>query len=324
MKNIFVTIVLVTIALTTFRYSFGQSSSSVTFSGLTDPERQRREQERRAERDLDRRMNIMRDLEKSSRLRSQPQQTVVISEPVLDKDAKERVRLLRRIDPRDLEENSGVLKLQNTGILKLFPNQNCVTAQLVRIDGECSDFVPMSSSFSFRQRAYIDAAYQDLEFVDGMFVSRGFFNQAAFAELGDTPIEEIDSNHSSILALTTIGTSDHYLDDARDTAKQLTFGLSANGITLSNKTMPEVGKTYALRVVAYKLDHFIPAFSPKSSLTELKFLSLSVDRRVDQTIVFRVVRKDEKNGLTIVWREIKSADAPRLKLGKGKSLSDFR
>lgn len=314
----FPVVVIVAIVL----FSTGAVLSQTTAS-LTAEERLRRDQERRAERDLERRMNLMRDLDKTARTRDQVDQRAIV-EPNLDKDARERVKNLRRIDQNVLNEYAKFLTLDNTGIIKLFPNQDCVSEQTVRINGDCKDFVPMSSSFSFRHRGYIVELYQDIEFVSGELRSRGFFSQGAFVLLGDIPIDEIDENDPAIVALAKVGNDDVYIHDARETTKTLKKGLEVNGMTLKSAVLPEIGKTYALRTIAYRFDGYVTPASPKSSMTEMKFLSLPFDRRTDQTVLFRIVRKGENDDLTIVWREVKHSDAPKLKMAKDEVLTDFR
>ncbi len=295
-----------------------------TMSGLTDPNVQRREQEKRNDADLDRRMKLMADLERSSIQRSQEIKEPAAAEPVIDKETKDRIMLQRRVRASDAAPYAELLKSDTAGIVKIFPSMNCLTATVVRVDAECAAYVPMSSDFSFRERSYIDHFYEDIGLAEGVFANRAFFTQAAFAELGDTPLAAGLANDERVLALAKVGVKDATTDDARLTAAHLKATFQVGGVQLRSQVVPAVGSTYALRVIAYRFAGNVPPPTAGSPMIELRFLSLDADKREDITLVFRVLAKDENGGLTVVWKEIRCVDAPKLKLAKGRPLSDFR
>jgi hypothetical protein len=79
------------------------------------------------------------------------------------------------------------------------------------------------------------------------------------------------------------------------------------------KAVPMIeNATYALRVVAYKGNIF-------RSFRGFRFDVLDGDKRVDLTIVFRVVRKDADGSATLVWKELERRDAPRIRFMKRKT-----
>jgi len=182
----------------------------------------------------------------------------------------------------------------------------------------------MSSDFSFRNRGYIDHFYEDIGYTDGVFSNRAFFTQAAFIELGDVPLRVELSTDPKVLALAKVADKDVTIDDAKLTAAQLKATMEIDAVPVSSQVVPELGKTYGLRVIAYRFSGSVPPVTAKSSLIELRFLSLNADKRDDLTLVFRILSKDENGGLTIVWQELRRAAAPKLKLGKGQPLLDFR
>ena len=189
-----------------------------SMSGLTDPTIVRREQDRNNDRDLDRRMKLMADLERSSMQRSQQIKDPAVPEPVIDKETKERIMLERRIRASEAAPYTELFKSKTAGIIKIFPSMNCLTATVIRVDAECSSYVPMSSDFSFRARAYIDHFYEDIGFTDGVFSNRAFFTQAAFVEMGDVPLSMALSTDHRILALGKVAIKDVTIDDAKLTA----------------------------------------------------------------------------------------------------------
>ena len=59
-------------------------------------------------------------------------------------------------------------------------------------------------------------------------------------------------------------------------------------------------------------------------MIELKFLSLSMDKRSDAVVAFKVVEIDGQGGVTLVWKLLSSKDAPKLKFQKGSAPRDLR
>ena len=127
----FVLIVVFVVLLT----SFGVAQVTIVSSDTV------RARERRNEADLERRMSDMRALDPTAR-RQRKRELPLTKAPELDRSAKERIMKLRRVDPADLETYSDFLKQEKTGIFKLFPDLDCLTPNLIRIDGGCTDFVP--------------------------------------------------------------------------------------------------------------------------------------------------------------------------------------
>jgi hypothetical protein len=64
--------------------------------------------------------------------------------------------------------------------------------------------------------------------------------------------------------------------------------------------------------------------SNETTTDEMMFLSLAFDKRLDMIVVFRILGRDEFDGLTIVWKELKRKDAAKIKFGKREVLKDFR
>lgn len=293
-----------------------QTPTGGRLSGLSTPDQQNREQERRNDRDFDRRLNTMRDLERTAQVQTDRMREAGYKEPKITSEAKERVREMRKVNVADLNQYAAFLKLENTGIFKLFPNFNCLTDDLIRIDGECANFVPMSSDFSFRQKAYIDSQYSDIQFSGDELRSTSFFTQGMLLSLGDVPIEGVSlegvSEFEKIVPAKNI-------DEATAAAAEF----QKIGQVLSSRIKPQLNATYALRVIAYKVANSFPPITDKTSQIQLRFMSLAFDKRSDEIIAFRIIRKDELGGLTIVWKRLQKLDAPKIKFTKDEQLRDF-
>src|SRR5260221_3066960 len=99
-------------------------------------------------------MQNMQALEQKMKSLSKRDSEASTMTPVLDKKAQERIRAMRRVDPHDLVKYQAFFGSEKTGVFRLFPDFGCVTKNVLRIDGQCANFVPMSSSFSFRVGGY--------------------------------------------------------------------------------------------------------------------------------------------------------------------------
>jgi len=299
--------------------SVGNAQATIIGS---DAARQERARERRNEVDLERRMNDMRALEPLAR-RQVKRDVPVIKTPELDKFAKERVMKMRRIDPSDLGAYADFSKKEKTGIFKLFPNLDCLTPNLIRLDGGCVDFVPLSSDFSFREVGYTDGNYHDIGFDGQEFVSKAFFSQGIFVSFGDIPIREIGQENEALRYLAEFQPSVKQ-GEAKKAAKKFEYGFETKGFKYANRIAATEGTTYGLRIIAYKMGSSVPPPTANSSMIEMKFLSLQFDKRVDMTVVFRIIRKEANGGITIVWKELARSDAPSIKFAENEVLADFK
>lgn len=276
----------------------------------------------RSEADIERRIANMRHLEKRLRAATREPRKLP-EEPRLSDEQKDRVRKLRLVGVADIEKYNQLLKGEHTGIFKIFPNLGCVSKSVVRISSECERFVPMSSSFTFRTNSYSDDVYHDIFFKDERLSSNSFFSQAIFGAIGDEPIESISLDHNALKFLVSYqGDADPKL--AGEHARQFQTGVDSDGFRYADHVTPQVNTTYAVRMIAYRLENVLKPLSDETTMTEMMFLSLAFDKRIDLVVVFRVLARDEYGGLTIVWKELSRQDAPKIKFAKNQALKDFR
>lgn len=244
-------------------------------------------------------------------------------EPKLSAEDKQRVLKLRKVDPADIEKYKTLLKQEDAGIFKIFPNLGCQSKNVLRIDGECAKFVPLSSSFNFRGNSYGDEVYHDIHFQTERIICNSFFSQGVFVTIGDEPIETLDVSHPALSYLASIQ-PDTDPKSAKEHARAFRTGVDANGYKFTDSFAPQENATYALRMMAYRLSNSLKPISDETTMTEMMFHSLAFDKRDDVVIVFRILRRDENSGLTIVWRELSRSDAGKIKFGKNEPLKDFR
>jgi hypothetical protein len=243
-------------------------------------------------------------------------------DPALDKLLRERTAQARKIDPQDLAKYSEFLKTKGSGIFRIFPDLGCVTRTLIKIDGECENFVPDSSDFSFRSGLFVESHYHDIGFTPEGFYSNGFFSIGMLTDLGDIQIGSLTIESPELKFLKNIQTSTSAAD-TRDLAKQVDRGIDTGQSRLAMRIKVELDRTYAIRSIAYRFGGSVAPPSEKSTMLDLRFLSLANDERKDVVVIFRVVRQEPAGGLTILWRELQRKDSPKIKFAKGEDRYDI-
>lgn len=298
-----------------------QARGQVSPNAANQELRRQLEIQARNEADFERRLRDMRQLENKMIAMSKRDEMALSTEPVLTKDARERVVRLRKVDPADLARYSLFLKQDGTGIFRLFPDHDCSERKYIRIDGPCEDFVPLSSSFSFRTGGYTDRFYQDIGFSGDDLVSGAFFAQGTLVSLGDLPIEQVSLAHPALTRLARHAPATD-VAGARAIASELANGIDFGEYRYSAKFKAAENTTYVVRSTAFKLGSSLPPLTQRTSMTEMRFHSLAHDKRADIVVAFRIIRRDS-DGVTIVWRQLDRKEAPKLKFGKGEPLADF-
>ena len=254
---------------------------------------------------------------------TKPPDRSVPAGPTIDKETSERIRLARRVDAADHSRYSEFLKADKTGLFKLFPDHDCVLKNVVRIDGNCENFVMASSSFSFRTLDYAHPYYSDLGFNNDEILSNGFFSQGILVRLGDVAIEDVTPSRDGMRFIFDFQPASDP-DAARSAAAGLKAGIESGGFTYASSVRPVENTTYALRSIAYNVANSLPTVSEMTSLSELRFHTLAIDKRADVIVVFRIVRKGAEGSLTIVWKELDRKEAPKIKFAKKEKFADFK
>lgn len=296
------------------------SSAQTTLQTAAELEAER-SRSRAGEGDLNQRMDDMRRLD--SRLRSLSRNGTTIETPQLTKEQRERVLTMRRVDPASVDSYIAFIKSPNSGVFKIFPDLECVTPKVVKLDGDCRGFVPESSHFSFRQRGYGPALYHDLGYGEGIFRSRGLLTQGVFADLGDIPIESLTKASPELAPLAAIVPAANF-SEARSAAASYSQGVTAGDLKLADTVEPKEGKTYGFRIIAYRIANAFPPPTEATGIDELQLMSLEYDKRADLLVVFRVVKQEANGGIVVVWRELDRREAPKIKFGKGETPADIR
>lgn len=243
--------------------------------------------------------------------------------PSLTEADRKRIKALLTPNPDDVLANQELLKMSGTGIFKLFPNSNCESRMSVRVDGECARHVPGGSSYSFRDGAITP----DLHFNDGKLIGDSFFSQIIVARIGDIPLLDLQASSSQVSFLNAFEPA---LDvpAARQQFALLLKGIESEGVRYSKVVLPEVGTTYAMRIVAYKNGNNVTrrlatgSYAPDHPI--MMFQKLEEDNRADLLVAFRIVRREDDGNITIVWKELKHKKSPVLSFGHDEELTDLK
>lgn len=243
--------------------------------------------------------------------------------PLTKEERKELEKILEP-DAEDLAAYKVFLKRSNTGIFRLFPDFNCDSKLVVRVDNECSGLVSYKWSYSFRQKDYGDEAFFDVRLKDEKFISDALLTQGVLTNLGDVALEQVTLSHEGIKFLSAFN-PELQSPEAKKQSAELAKGLKQNGYYYSKNVEAKENTTYAMRVAAYRIEDKYYEQLLREDLTSesIKYVSLFADKRADIILAFRVVRKDSNRSLTIVWKLLENKKAPRLVFPKNEKLSDI-
>lgn len=210
-----------------------------------------------------------------------------------------------------LNRHSEFLKDRNSGIVKLNFNSSCLAGtDLVVATEACLPFkMPgAGAAFSFRTESYRLPRLADVILHDGIFKTGGAFQQVLMAELGDIAIESISLNSTSLKYLVDLKP----VDDSNEFTKfenEIKKGIQTNGFLYRKGQFVKQNTTYVLRSIAYRGKYF-------RAIDGIQYDEMDFDRRRDVIVTFRVVDKDPAGNITILWRRLKDAESPVLKIVK--------
>jgi hypothetical protein len=312
---------------------FGQTSNppAQTNPG-TAPDQSELNRQRENRRWEQRQQQAMRDLERSKTLGARRPPDA--EEKPLSKEELKKIKALLAPDAEDLAKYENFLADSKTGLFRLYPNLECMSKNLLRVDGVCANFVPGGGTYSFRTKTHgglefysepRDAFdFYDLRFEDGNLIADGFLAQSIIVPLGDVPLDAVSINSDGI------GFLNDFVPkvanrEVRQQFKELAAVVAANNFYYSKKVKAVANVTYAMRIVAYSTQTKI-AFRPRQEMSRdfVRFLKVNRDKRVDLTVVFRIIRKDANASISILWKTLRRENAPEIVFEKDEKLVDIK
>jgi hypothetical protein len=216
------------------------------------------------------------------------------------------LKKLRPLD-EDLLRYSDFLKGRETGITRLEPYRGC--GDLTKVVSASEDCIEFSmpghgSDYSFRKRAYRLGRLADIRLDADAFSSPGVLQQAVFVGLGDVPIEKVGTNTPGMALITELRPAEN-IAAAFAISERFKHGSEKDGFYYATALRAVENMTYVLRSVAYR-------GRVLRSVAGAVYNELDLDERADVTVAFRIVRKHDSGGVTLVWRELSRRKAPEL------------
>jgi hypothetical protein len=216
------------------------------------------------------------------------------------------LKKLRPMD-EDLRKYAGFLKNRKTGIIRLEPYSGCGdSTKVISASEDCVEYsMPGNGSdYSFRERNYRIGRLADIRFAEGDFSSPGVLQQAVFVGLGDVPLDKVSPTTPGMAYLNDLKPADN-LSTVMTVSETFSRGTEKDGFYYAAAIRGVDDMTYVLRSVAFR-------GTVVRSIGGVVFNEIDMDDRADITVAFRIVRKHESGGVTILWRELDRKRSPQL------------
>jgi hypothetical protein len=239
-----------------------------------------------------------------------------------------RIKSIKKASKEDEAIYKSFLKQSNTGIFRLLPNFGCETENIIRVDGDCENFIPGVWTYSFRSKDYSDRTLHDLSFKENYLITDGLLSQGILVSFGNKMIDSISLESAELNFLTNFKPETE-LQAINRQYQKLSAGVEQNGFVYTNKLKMEENTTYALRVIAYDYkdewkSRLWERNISKASDEERKFVSIDYDKRNDSIYIFRVIRKADDGGITIIWKRLSKEESPKITYKEDEKLRDFK
>jgi hypothetical protein len=201
----------------------------------------------------------------------------------LGKLSREQRQMLKPA-PEDFLANSAFLKQSGTGLVKLFPDPQCNEIIVNVKDEKCLNAFPIpghGSFYSFRKKSYTDAYWWDIHFVDNSFAVDFKNNSLLIADLGNVPLEAVDS--AAVRELKDVPLI------------KISVGSQIKGEKYPGRIPARKNTTYAVRSVTYK------GMRNPEALFKYNEVKLFYD---DAITVFRIIRQNPDSSIIILWKRL--------------------
>ena len=313
---------------------FGQTGNlppAQTIPGIS-PDQAELHRARENRRREQRQQQAMRALERSKNLGAR--RSIDDDEKPPTKEELKKIKALVAPEAEDLAKYKDFLESSKTGLFRLFPNLKCQTKNLLRVDGNCENYVPGGNVYSLRTKTHGALAFYfeergvfdfyDLRLDGDDLITDAFLSQGILVPLGDIPLETVSSETDGMKFL-----NEFQPEVENKKVKKQFFelaGVVRDGRFLYSKRVKAVeNMTYAMRVIAYGTQTKLALqLRRRGNRDVLKFIRVNSDKRVDLIIAFGIIRKVPKTGLSIFWKELKRENAREIVFQKDEKLSDIK
>lgn len=261
--------------------------------------------------DINRRFNGLRSIEMLISKEVSDSETLrEHTKPLYREPEKDELKFITP-NTADFEKFSGFLRQPNTGLIKLIPERNCDgDGKVTSSAPECLKypFPGAGSSYSFRINNYRLRRLADLNFTGKNFRAFGILTHGILVNLGNIPLENINLQSEAVIALMKLPSSEDF-KEAEEFTRKLNKGFPNDSFIYRNLLPATENTTYLLRSIAYRGNLF-------QSVQGITYDEMKFDKRKDIVVAFRVVRRDEDDSITLLWKELANKDAPKIKQSK--------
>ncbi len=288
---------------------FGQTQTQPTPNPEAEIRRQRALMDER-QREMQTHSQRLRDISDLKNGGTVSKKTALDIHELYRKPSSSELKKLRPLD-EDLKKYSSFLKRRNTGIVRLEPYAACGdSTRVLKVSDRCLEYTlpGHGSDFSFRERSYRIGRLADLRFDADSFSSPGICQQAIFGGVGDLPLEEIRLNTAGVPFLSLIEPPTTAAA-AADMTERFRAGIEQDGFYYASGVKAVENMTYVLRSIAYR-------GTVARSVGGVVYDELELDERADVIVAFRIIRKHDSGGITIIWVELDRKRSPELETNK--------
>ena len=191
-----------------------------------------------------------------------------------------------------------LLDKREFSLVKLL-NVNCGTdgPMMIRANA-CRDSIPgHGADYSFRVGRHVFPAIADLKLNGDLLIVGSVMTQGLLVSIGKVEIGTLDNSNDAIKFLADFAPA----QDAAGAQHQtllINHGMKRDELLFGASAPVVAGATYILRTIAYRTDND------------------GGDRREDLTVAFTVVRLDDDGNVTLIWRELRKKESPKIKIEK--------
>jgi len=233
--------------------------------------------------------------------------TVAGIPPIYRKPTKEETGALE--PPKEVvDKYSEFLRKQQTGVVTLNADERCGTDDgLVSAEQSCASFQfpGGGTAYSFRVDSYRTQRLSDVKLVKNILITDSFGQQGILVDLGEQPIEDVDLKSPGIHFLAAFRPAESN-EDFRTSSRELEIGVNKDGFLYRLALIAKANHTFGLRSIAYE------GQSPRS-INGIAYDEFGFDRRDDVIVVFKIADIAQNGNVTIVWRELRRGDSPKIK-----------
>lgn len=269
---------------------------------------QRADLERRINQDIANRSAAMGNLNRHRELLSRSDAAAIKEIKKLYRLPTEEENALLAPPAGDIQRFADLLKSRRSGLIKLMPDVGCddLTLQNTR-SPDCDRYtIPGGGSgFSFRTGTHRQWLLSDLIFDGRHFIAFGEFSQGFLAHLPDETIETVGLNSEGVKFV-----SDFVPATLPETVskqnQEFVEGVQNGRFTYAKLLPAKENGVYVLRSIAYR------GKAIRTSLGGIEYNELDFDKRADIIVAFRVIRRAEDGSMTILWKELRRNESPKM------------